>query len=283
MSWVGGKKALRDEVLIRFPPWYYRYVEVFGGAGWVLFGKPHGEGGFEVFNDMNSNLVNLYRCVRDEPERLIRELEYTLNSREDFNLIRRDLVHKTDLTDIKRAAMFYQLIKHSYGSALKSFGAVPHSMWASFPMIHLAASRLQRVVIENKDFESIIKTYDRPDTFFYLDPPYYNTENYYKDVSFENADHERLASALFGIEGKFLLSYNDCPEIVKLYSHPGIMIESLSRLSNLVQRYEGGAEFAELLIANYDMTARAMDIKQIMLFEDPEIMQIKERKIIYHG
>ena len=63
MAWVGGKKALRDEILARFPRDYKRYIEVFGGAGWVLFHKPPGND-FEVFNDFNGNLVNLYRCVR---------------------------------------------------------------------------------------------------------------------------------------------------------------------------------------------------------------------------
>lgn len=50
MSWVGGKKNLRDEVLARFPPYYERYIEVFGGAGWVLFHKPPGAD-FEVYNN----------------------------------------------------------------------------------------------------------------------------------------------------------------------------------------------------------------------------------------
>lgn len=75
MAWVGGKKALRDEILARFPRNYKRYIEVFGGAGWVLFHKPPGND-FEVFNDFNGNLVNLYRCVREQPEALRNELRY---------------------------------------------------------------------------------------------------------------------------------------------------------------------------------------------------------------
>ena len=86
MSWVGGKKALRDAVLARFPPYYERYIEVFGGAGWVLFHKPS-DNDFEIFNDFNSNLINLYRCVRDKPNKLKYKLQYVLNSREDFNWI----------------------------------------------------------------------------------------------------------------------------------------------------------------------------------------------------
>ena len=69
MSWVGGKKALRDQILSRFPLEYKRYIEVFGGGGWVLFHKPPGRD-FEVYNDFNGNLVNLYRCVREHPDEL---------------------------------------------------------------------------------------------------------------------------------------------------------------------------------------------------------------------
>ena len=67
MSWVGGKKALREEVVRRFPLYYERYIEVFGGGGWVLFHKNPGND-FEVYNDFNGLLTNLYRCVREKPD-----------------------------------------------------------------------------------------------------------------------------------------------------------------------------------------------------------------------
>lgn len=167
MSWVGGKKALRDDVLARFPPYYERYIEVFGGAGWVLFRKPPGMD-FEVYNDFNGNLANLYRCVRDKPNKLKYKLRYVLDSREDFDWIAS--LHKRGLfsrfRDVDRAAKFYQLIRYSYASGLDSFGSQPHSIWSDFPMIDLAARRLQKVVVENKDFEKLIRQYDRPVSFF---------------------------------------------------------------------------------------------------------------------
>ncbi|MBQ8515106.1 MAG: DNA adenine methylase [Ruminococcus sp.] len=79
MSWVGGKKALRDAIIDRFPLYYERYIEVFGGAGWVLFRKPMGLD-MEVWNDRNSNLINLYRCVREQPYLLKEKLRYCLNT-----------------------------------------------------------------------------------------------------------------------------------------------------------------------------------------------------------
>lgn len=180
MSWVGGKKALRDTIVARLPEDCDRYVEVFGGGGWVLFYKhPHK---FEVYNDFNPNLANLYRCVRDHPAELCDALTYTLNSRTDFEHIREVLHSKTVIPDIKRAAYFYQIIRESYASGLDSYGAQPHNMWRNFPLIHRASERLQSVVVENKDFEKLISQYDRPNTIFYLDPPYFETEDYYKDI-----------------------------------------------------------------------------------------------------
>lgn len=282
MSWVGGKKALRDEIIARFPLVYQRYIEVFGGGGWVLFHKLPGRD-FEVYNDFNPNLANLYRCVRDHPTELCNELKYTLDSRLDFDFVRKMLHTKTEIPDIKRAAYFYQIIRQSYASGLDSFAGQPHSMWNNFPLIHQASARLQKVVVENKDFEKLIKQYDRPESFFYCDPPYYSTEDYYEDVGFTSSDHERLARALISMQGRFLLSYNDCPEIRELYSRPGITIETTSRLSNMQQRYEGGKMYDELIISNYNTAERADALQQISLFDSYERSQqmLQERKIIW--
>ena len=273
MSWVGGKKALRDAVLARFPPYYERYIEVFGGAGWVLFHKPPGAD-MEVFNDFNGNLVNLYRCVRDNPNKLKYKLRYVLNSREDFE--RLAYLHKRGLFrkfhDYDRAAKFFQLIRYSYASGLDSFGSQPHSMWNDFPQIDMAARRLQKVVIENKDFEKLICHYDRPVSFFYCDPPYFATESYYKDVGFTEKDHIRLRDTLLSISGRFLVSYNDCPEIREIWDKPNIYIEEISRINNLAQRYEGGSQYAELFISNYDTKERMRAAKQLSFFDSGGIL-----------
>ena len=262
MSWIGGKKALRDEIIARFPTDYKRYIEVFGGGGWVLFHKAPGND-FEVYNDRNPNLVNLYRCVRDHPDELISELTYALNSRTDFDYIRKVMKTPTEIPDVKRAAYFYQLIRYSYASGLDSYASQPHSMWNNFPLITNACARLQKVVIENKDFEKLIDQYDRPESLFYCDPPYFETEDYYEDVWFTKDDHIRLADRLSSIEGKYLLSYNDCPEIRELYESRGARIESISRLSNIAQRYEAGKQYDELIISNYDTQENRDSIRQL--------------------
>lgn len=171
MSWIGGKKALRELIVTLFPVYYERYIEVFGGGGWVLFHKPPGND-FEVYNDFNSLLVNLYRCVRDKPQELMEALRYVLNSREDFDVVRATLARDSPASDVQKAAWFYELIRYSYAAGLTSFGSQPHDMWSNFPLIEQAHRRLAKVVIENKDFEKLIRQYDRPASLFYLDPPY---------------------------------------------------------------------------------------------------------------
>ena len=281
MAWVGGKKALRDEILARFPRNYKRYIEVFGGAGWVLFHKPPGND-FEVFNDFNGNLVNLYRCVREQPEALRDELRYMLNSRLDFEYMKGMLHSQAILPDVRRAAYYYALIRYSYAAGTSTFGSQPHAMWNNFPLIESAAGRLQKVVIENKDCVKLIRQYDRPESFFYCDPPYYNADQYYEAVSTDGFDHTGLADALLGIKGKFLLSYNDCPEIRALYARPGIVVEGISRLSNIAQRYENGKQYPELLISNYDTTELARSCVQLTLFDRLDSQEILNERILYH-
>lgn len=283
MSWVGGKKALRDEILPRFPLDYKRYIEVFGGGGWVLFHKNPGKD-FEIYNDFNGDLVNLYRCVREYPTQLMDELTFVLNARLDFEYMKEVLHTKAVLPDIRRAAYFYALIRYSYASGTDSFGGQPHAMWRNFPLITSAAKRLQTVVIENRDFQKLIQQNNRPESFFYCDPPYYKTEACYKGGGFGRQDHARLAETLLGISGKFLLSYNDCPEIEQLYTHPGIYIERVSRLSNIAQRYEPGCQYPELLISNYDTSERKRSIAQLSIFdalEDTPTILLKERNMTY--
>jgi len=276
MSWIGGKKALRELIVNLFPIYYERYIEVFGGGGWVMFHK-NPSNDFEVYNDFNGLLVNLYRCVREKPKELIDALKYVLNSRQDFDYIKNTLKIDSTASDIQKAAWFYQLIRYSYASGLTSFGSQPHDMHTNFALIEQAHRRLAKVIIENKDFEKLISQYDRPVSFFYCDPPYFETEGYYKNVGeegFTEKDHIRLRDALFKIEGKFLLSYNDCEFIRNLYNAPNVQIEAFTRINNIKQRYDNGAQFPEILIANYDLYERMKNApSQLNLFDVDNINQ----------
>ena len=268
ISWVGGKKALRDLIYLRMPKNYDRYIEVFGGGGWVLFGKPPDKC-MEVYNDFNSNLANLFYCVKERPMALLRELSFLpLNSRDEFTTLRkflameefksehlaeeleiathflkepeaaeiRDiLMERAAVGDVKRAAAFYKIIRYSYGSGCTSYGCQPFDIRKTFTIIWEANRRLK------------------------------DTVGHY-EVVFRKEDHVRLRDTLKGIQGKFMVSYNDCAYIRELYQD--FQIEAVTRINNLAQRYDNGSEFPEVLIANYDMEERKKSMPmQMNLFE----------------
>ena len=113
--------------------------------------------------------------------------------------------------------MFYIKIKISYGADGRTFGCNKKNLSADY--LTEVEQRLNSgagVVIEHKDFENLIKVYDRSNALFYCDPPYHSTEKYYNAV-FADADHMRLKQCLNVIKGRFLLSYNDDEFIRDLY------------------------------------------------------------------
>lgn len=298
ISWVGGKKALRDLIYQKMPKEFGRYIEVFGGGGWMLFGRTP-DVAMEVYNDFNSDLANLFRCVRDQPMAFLKELGFLpLNGRDEFFVLRKFLeqeeftdafmrqelelaqrelmpvqfdeikailLKRAEMNDIRRAAAFFKVIRYSYGSGCTSYGCQPFDIRKTFDLIWQGSRRLKDTVIENKDFEELIKQYDRENAFIYCDPPYYLTEGHYA-VEFRREDHFRLRDTLKGCQGKFLVSYNDCEFIRELYQD--FRIETVSRLNNLAQRYDSGCEYAEVLISNYDTGERLRDMPvQLGLFD----------------
>lgn len=298
VSRVGNKTAILHILYALFPIQYGRFVDVFGGSGSVLLGNPE-ICPFEVYNDFDRNLANLFRCMKERTMAVIRELGFChLNSREDFIAIRRFFENEqfddkylseelrltqilfpppeaNELTemrkritadyDVRRAAMFLKLLRFSYSSSGKSYASQPFDIRKLFSLISQLQERMANVVVENQDFETLIKHYDRPDAFFYLDPPYFSTEDMY-EVGFGWDDHVRLRDTLKNIKGRFLLSYNDCNEIRELYN--GFSMFDFSRTHSMAQRYEAGKEFKELLIGNYDLYEREkLKPKQLTIFE----------------
>ncbi len=251
IPWIGGKKLLREKVISLFPQQGVKsYVEVFGGAGWVLFAR-ESHAAQEVLNDIDGNLVNLYRCIQHHREELERELRkggrVLLNARELFFDYRAQMDVR-GLTDIQRAARYYYLIRASFGADKRSYCCMGRGLDKSLERLEEVQQRLARVVIENQDFARILATYDRPHTLFYLDPPYYKAEGYYQD--FGREDHRRLRDALLKVKGRFVLSYNDAPEIRELYA--GFTVHAAERRDNLKAKNGAGqASYKELLITNY--------------------------------
>lgn len=133
------------------------------------------------------------------------------------------------------------------GADRKTFGTNKKNLANSLEYLSDVQERLKNVVIENKDFESLIRVYDRLGALFYLDPPYHGTERYYEGT-FTQDDHIRLKAVLEGIKGKFILSYNDDEFVRELYKNYNI--EGIRRNSNLTNKLNAGS-FDEVIIRNF--------------------------------
>jgi DNA adenine methylase len=255
ISWVGGKRLLRKHIIPRIPK-HDVYCEVFGGAGWVLFGKSPDKKDWEVnkkkyteiYNDINGELINFWKYIKYHPEAFVTELEDYLVSRGLFN----DCKSQERRTELERAVWFYYLLDTSYGSSSNHF-CIPKGTnclpLKDIEKVKKASERLRNVFIENLDFEKLIAKYDSETAFFYLDPPYYKKEKLYKRDGAEAFEgHDKLAEILKNIKGKFLLPYNDVDYIRELYNVPGITIEEIESTYTMSGKQTVAKE---LLIRNY--------------------------------
>ncbi len=254
LSYLGGKSLLAGKILPLIPE-HTCYCEVFAGAAWLLFKKEESE--VEILNDINSDLVNLYRVVKLHLEEFIRYLKWILVSRDEFARFRAE--NSETLTDIQRAVRFYYLLRTSYGAKLvsPSFGVNP-SRPPSLNLLRLEEElsavhlRLSRVFVENLPYQEVLARFDRSGTFFYMDPPYYGCESCYGKGIFSQSDFSILSGLLSGLSGRFVLSINDTPEIRELFSP-----FTVTEVPTIYQ--QAGAnrkkKVVELLIRNYRGTA----------------------------
>ena len=302
ISWVGGKSKLMWIINLFAPPVYERSIDVFGGSGTVTLNLDCPSSTLKVYNDFNSNLVNLMRCARNKPLELIKEIGFlTLNARDDFEIYKKfiekgefnndDLKKEMQLTeimlsppqsdeakrilmkqaekcDVKKASVYYKLLRYSFNANGETFGGKKCDVRRFFTDIWNFSKRFAEVTIENKSYEALIKQYDRPNAFIYCDPPYFDAEDFY-EVCFSKADHINLREILSKAQGYVMVSYNNCPEIVDLYKDFYIF---LTTRPNSMSRKEGEM-YEELIITNYDPRLFAKhNSNQLNLFsfEQPE-------------
>lgn len=242
---MGGKSRLRKEIISRIPV-HKCYVEPFFGAGWVFWGKDISE--VEVINDKDSELINLFRVVKEHPEELERIMKYEFVSREKFDFYKN--INIEYLTDIQRAARYIYIISNSFASRGVSFGygsLKKPSQKIFLDNFNILRDRLKNTYVENKDFMDIIQRYDRESAFFFCDPPYFETAGY-KD-KFTEEDHVRLRDVLSNISGKFLLTINDNEKIRELYK--GFNIKETKVNYSISRQKEARKGYSELIITNY--------------------------------
>lgn len=220
ITWFGGKGNMTARLLPLLPP-HRIYVEPFGGGASILFSKKPSL--VEVYNDLDSGLVTLFRVLRDPDKfrRLYDMVCLTPYSREEWQHCR-DTWESCD-DEIERAYRFYVTARMSFSgdfgsswsSSLRSSSrgmakAVSKWLYAmdKLPEIH---ARLSRVQVEHRDFRDIFKRYDTPETLFYADPPYVpgtrSSGKYRHDMRLQ--DHEELVGILLDLDGMVVLSgYN---------------------------------------------------------------------------
>lgn len=250
IPWLGGKRRLADIIIPRFPP-HSCYVEVFAGGAALYFLRQPAE--VEVINDVNGDVVNLYRVVQNHLEEFVRQFKWAISSREVFKWLQ--ITPSETLTDIQKAARFYYLQHQAFG------GRVQGQTWGTAttaPAVNLlrieeslsaAHLRLASAYIERLDWKECMRRYDRSHSFFYLDPPYWDTEGY--GVPFPWEEYEAMATTMRTIKGKAMLSINDHPDIRRCFA-------GLHTIEVPIKYTVGGGQGVdrmELIISNWDVDA----------------------------
>lgn len=249
IPWIGGKRRLAASIIPLFPL-HSCYVEVFAGAAAIFFQKPHAN--VEILNDVNGDLVNLYRVVQHHLEEFVRHFKWALVSRQNWDWLK--VTPPNTLTDVQRAARFYYLQRMAFGGKVvgQNFGTAttspPHlnllRIEEDLSAVHL---RLARVTIEHLDWSECVRRYDRPHTLFYMDPPYWQTEGY--GVPFELDQYTRMADAMRSMKGKAVLSVNDHPAMRKAFD--GLHIKRVSIHYSIGKVGAARKPRGELIIRNY--------------------------------
>jgi len=295
---VGGKGKLLWLINKLAPSRYAKFVDVFGGSGTVTLNRPLRRGCIEIYNDFNSNLTNLFCCVKERTMALLRELGFLpLNSRDDFDVlykffsrqeftddyleeeleltqvfleppqgeaVRRLMLERAPRGDLRRAADYFKLVRYSFSGNTKAFAGKPCDIRRFFHLIWECARRLKNVVVENKDFEKLIEQYDRENTFFYCDPPYFGAECY--EVEFSQPDHIRLHDALTRCKGYVMVSYNYCSFICELYRD--FYIFRTKRPNSMSLKPD--SEYEEVVMTNYDPRLHGWQISFFQAAEDKD-------------
>lgn len=248
--WQGGKKALNARIIEkidRIP--HDTYIEPFVGMGGVFLRRTW-RPKCEVANDLNGEIVNLFRILQRHFPQLMEVMRFQVASRKEFERLRG--CDPATLTDLERAARFLYLQRLAFGGQVDgvfgvSVGRSPRfSLSRLEPLLDAAHARLEGVVFENLPWAEVLRRWDGPRALFYLDPPYWGGEADYGKGIFSRADFTEMATALKGLSGAFILSINDTPEIREIFA--GFELEEVS-LTYTVSKGQG-CKARELILSN---------------------------------
>lgn len=230
ISYYGGKQRIASKIVPLIPP-HTVYVEPFCGGASIMFAKgvpeiTNGHHYREVLNDKDERLVNLYRVMREQPEELIRRLMLTLYSEAEHKLAKEICSASADRYDpVTRAWAYYVNIQQSFSNTLdrgwsrKVYGRNNGATWANkVAELYLFIGRMKEAFISSTDALICIDQWDSPQTFFFCDPPYpESNQGHYG--GYTEADLQALVAKLDSIQGSFLLTCygTDVPESWERY------------------------------------------------------------------
>lgn len=246
LRWAGGKTRLLKAILPLIRP-HTCYVEGFAGGMAVLLAKERSQ--IEVVNDLNSDVVTLYRCAQFHLDALIGEIQWMVNSRENIKAY----LDQPGLTDLQRAARFLVRNRTSFGGSGTSFavakqggGGAGVSRDSIMDLLRGLSARLDRVAIENASFERILKNYDAPSTLFFLDPPYIGSDigNY---AAWDESRMADFATKVHQLRADWIVTVNDSPLTRRLFAGHDIT-PVVTRSGTVNHRTDAGATFGELII-----------------------------------
>jgi DNA adenine methylase len=282
IKWVGGKSRLRKQIISLFPQEEHScYVEPFGGAAWVLFGKPPSP--VEVLNDIDQELINFFQVVKDKPEELIHSFEMELVSRAKFD--RLAALNPSELSEIQRAHRFYYLIMAGWGGELdyprfqtsitdgghgnRLIGALKNLRKRIEPVYE----RLRTVIIENLSWEECFARYDKENTLMYLDPPYPGNGCNYAHNMKRWEEHKQLVSVITSAKCKWILSSYDTDEIKSLFTdESGIYFMKVQSSSGMKTQKNSKTRVInrEVLITNFQPPAQ-INIESLVRHEQTSL------------
>jgi DNA adenine methylase len=278
LSYIGGKSKIGKWIVEQYPQDMETYLETFGGMFWCYYNMdlekfPNLK--TVVYNDFNPLNYNLFKCL-ENPTELVRAV-HSIPCQEQgvddtpilyktlFKNFQQDLFggeFKYVAPDYMVAAQYAYIVTQVFsGSKPESSNFIDlkgkyKSKFLTFRDKLLNPKWTEKFLkisnVENMDFQKVIEKYDSESTYIYLDPPYWKTENYYSNHDFDHSDHERLASVLHNIKGKFSLSYYDFELLHQWYPDDQYRWERKSfKKAAAAKKGVNQTDAVELLIMNY--------------------------------
>jgi DNA adenine methylase len=233
---MGGKSKLANQIIEKFPTGYDTFVEPFIGAGNIFFRIPiEMKASKNVINDLDKDIYVIMKELKERGKALDKTIDRNpIKTYEDFHKNK----EKQDPESLIRK------YRYSFLSNGRTYSPIKSTLFIKTDFSQFE-DKLKGVVILNQSFEKVIKKYDSPKTFFYLDPPY---ESLVQQDYLHYIEPEKVFEALKNIKGKFLLSYNDSPNIRDLFKN--FKIETIKTSYEHTQN-TGKRIKNELLISNY--------------------------------